>query len=256
MCAHPPATAPAQPAPAASRRAPYIASLLTEGLKLREEQLAVGSPTVSWTLGAALVEGYRLGGLAQAGTARGDGFGDAHAAAAAVLLWLRAMTPRTWALTATAAACVWYFSAWWRQRRGGGGGGWGQGSLDKRRSVEAAEVELHLLPLASPPRLAALRLHNGGGPSARTLSPPAGGSGVWASSLASPRSPLQALGAAARQLGAPRFSKRRSQSWAAFGSESGGGLTLRDMSYGSSLNRLGRTQTFARRAIGTLMEDA
>ena len=44
-------------------RAAYVASLVSQGLQLKDDQVEIGEGSAGWTLGAALVEGYREAGL-------------------------------------------------------------------------------------------------------------------------------------------------------------------------------------------------
>ncbi|PRW21038.1 putative apyrase 7 [Chlorella sorokiniana] len=82
-------------------RAPYIARLLRHGLLLQDEQLRIGSGDMGWTLGAALAEGYQLGGLGQ-GSSGSSSWG-------AYALWLL--------LGATASAWLLYLAATgWQQQ--------------------------------------------------------------------------------------------------------------------------------------------
>ena len=213
------------------------------------------------------MEGYAQGGLGHGGS------GGLRIAAAAMLPgWLAGLKGQGWVLLGLGPVLLAYVGwvCWKVQRRRGPGGALHH--LDKRRSTDELAAAVNgnlLLPLSSSPRLSALAL----APLPSVLSmPPAAGAGLAAAAGAaangggswplSPDSPLHALGA--RLFGGRQLAKRRSQSWATFDDPggaghdgSGGGTPARDISYGSSLNRLGRSsQTFARRAVGTLAEDS
>eukprot|EP00887_Chlorella_sp_A99_P007229 scaffold2.g7229.t1 len=230
--------------------APYIAALLTEGLKLKQSQIRIGSPDVSWTLGAALVEGYRLGGLS-----RGDGMAAVRISAAAWLPHALARQPGRagWAAGGAAAGLA-GCAAWWRRRRRLLPGR----SLKRRHTEDERGVAGivgglaldDLLPLASPPPLGAATL--GRGASAAALRGGPFGSG----SLSPPRAPPPAPGSPLQELGAKLFAasrsaKRRSQSWSADAALANGG----SLAFGTGHVLVSRgSQTFSRRKVDALAE--
>lgn len=224
---------------------------------------------MGWTLGAALAEGYRLGGLGQ----RRSGLLPSGAWASPGPVWLLAGG-------ASAAFLLWLVLAGWRQRRLRSGT-----ARSSRAGLGLPGLGLGAWPPASRSWLQLLAWRGGGGPSSKLSSkgsgqhldlavgdtplstersslsddttaslPPSGRSTLsgWApldgGGAAAPQVPAGAVGGSAN---GSATAGPRSLSWAALHDAPAGGSGLVQQEEGPPLSRLGRSRTYSRRSLAS-----
>lgn len=215
---------------------------------------AAGDGDVGWTLGAALAEGHRLGGLGHANAIGHSSWGSpgplwllVGSASATFLLYM--LVAHWW------RSPLWLGGATARGAGGGGGGGWlslvprsrlvhkisgvSDLSLDTPSSGDASTVRSALsdMTFAGTPL-----------PSGRSLA------GGWGGLSAGQPAAVAAAGVAAANDGDVAV-HIRSQSWAALGTApaadafAGGTSPVLDAAGFAPLSRLGRSRTFSRRSL-------